>query len=124
MLIQLVWVSDAGHIEGLADESPESRAIGLGNDVGRDTVSTSVPAGEDLTTNETAAANDLRDENECTLLEFHAPLITFSGPDVTLVAVLVLVLLCLGVCGFERLQVVDELDFLVEDLLLRIVATE
>ena len=58
------------------------------------------------------------------LLELDEPLVALAGPDVDLLAVLVLVLLGFGLSSLERLQIVDELDLLVEDLLLRVIATE
>jgi len=41
---------------------------------------------------------------------------TLAGPDVTLVAVLEFELLHLGVGHLDGFEIVDELDFLVEDL--------
>ena len=126
VLIKLVRISDARHVESLrsADESPKRSTIGLSDDVGGDTVATSVPAGGDLSSHETAETDGLRNEDASTLLELDEPLAAFACPDVALVAVFVLVLVRLDVSGLEGLKVVDELDLLVEDLLLGVVAAE
>lgn len=58
------------------------------------------------------------------LLELDEPLVALAGPDVDRLAVLVLVLLGVGFSSLERLQVVDELNLLVEDLLRRVIAAE
>ena len=97
--------------------------VDLSDDVVGDTILLGVPSGRDLTSNDSVKFDSLGNKDPSTLSELDEPLARLLSPDVTLVAVLVLVLLRLSVCGFERLQVVDELDFLVEDLL-RIVATE
>jgi hypothetical protein len=49
---------------------------------------------------------------------------TAFGPDVALVSLLVLELLCFRVRDLESFEVVRELDLLVEHLLLRAVAAE
>ena len=48
----------------------------------------------------------------------------YTGPDVALVAVLVLVLRRLDLGSLEGLEIVNELDFLVEDLLGVVAAEE
>ena len=65
-----------------------------------------------------------RNEYAGILLELDEPLAALASPDIALVTVLVLVLLRFLLSGLERLQIVDELDLLVEDLLLRVVTTE
>ena len=126
ILVQLVGVCNAGHVEGLscADKSPESRAVSLSDDVSRDTKATRFPTRRDLAGNGAAERERLRDEDPRALLELDEPLVSFCCPDVTLVTVLVLELLGIGERCFERLKVVEELDLLVECLLLWIIPIE
>ncbi len=58
------------------------------------------------------------------LLELEELLTALPSPDVALVTVLELEFMSLGLGDFNGLKVVDELNLLVEDLLLRVVATE
>ncbi len=90
----------------------------------RETVATSVPTSGDLTSDEAAESNGLRDENSSVLLQFNLLLPSFSSPDVAIVAVLVLELLGLVLRNFHRLQVMDEFDLLVERLLLQVISIE
>ena len=126
MLVELVRIGDTGHVEGLGStcESPQGGSVGLSNDVGRDAVTIPVPAGRDLSSHKAAEPSGLGDENVSALLELDKPLATFTGPDIASIAVLVLVLQRLNLGGLEGLEVVDELNLLVEDLLLRVVAAE
>lgn len=126
VLVKLIRVGDTRLVEGLgsAHEGPERRAVGLSDDVGRNTVTTSFPAGRDLPSDETVELDGLGHEDASALLELDEPLAFLTSPDVALVAVLVLVLLGIGLVGLERLEVVQDLDLLVEDLLLRIVPRE
>jgi CBS domain-containing protein len=59
-----------------------------------------------------------------TLLELGKPFSTLAGPDVALVTVLEFELLCLGVGHLDGFEIVDELDFLVEDLLVGVITAE
>ena len=126
VLVQLIVISDTRHVQGLSstNESPQGTTIDLSDDVSGDTISTGVPASWDLSTNETVELESLGDEDASALLELDEPLATFTCPDITLVAMLVLILLGLRLSSLEGLKVVDELDLLVEDLLLRIITTE
>ena len=126
MLVQLVWVGDTRHVESLggADEGPEGGTVDLGNDVCGDTVATGVSTGGDLASDELTKLERLRNKDTRSLLELHKPLAALACPDVALVTMLVLELLGVGLSGFEGLEVVQNLDLLVEDLLLRVVPAE
>lgn len=126
VLVQLVGISDTGHVQGLSgtNESPQGATIDLSDDVSGDTISTGVPASWDLSTNETVELESLGDEDASALLELDEPLAFACSPDITLVTVLVLELFRIGLGRFERFQIVEKFDFLVEDLLLRIIALE
>jgi hypothetical protein len=126
MLVQFVRIGDSRHVEsfGSADESPECSPICLGDDVVRNTVSASMPSGRDLSSDCTAEREALGYEHECAFLELEEPLAALPGPDVALVAVLELELVGLRLGNFDGLKIVDKLDLLVEDLLLRVIATE
>ena len=126
ILVPLVGVCNAGHVEGLscADKSPESRAVSLSDDVSRDTKATRFPTRRDLAGNGAAERERLRDEDPRTLLELDEPLAFACSPDVTLVTVFVLELLRVGLSRFERFQIVEKFDLLMEDFLLWIIALE
>ena len=126
MFIQLVGVGNTGHVEGFcrADQRPERGAIGLGDNVGGDAVASSVPSGRDLTGHQAAEADGLGDQDARALLELDEPLVALAGPDIALVAVLVPEFLRVRLGCFERFEIMEKLDFLVEDLLLRVIAVE
>jgi hypothetical protein len=107
-----------------ADECPERCTICLCDDVCRYAVSTSIPPSWYLPGDSTTELERLGHKDTRALLELHKPLATLARPDVTLVTVLVLELLSLGLSNFDWLQIADELDFLVEDFLVRVVAVE
>ena len=126
ILVQLVRIGDTGHVEsfGSADQCPQRDTVRLGNNVLRDTVATGTPTTRDLSSDETTELERLGDEDASSLLELDEPLATFRSPDVALVAVLVLELLSLNFRRFKGLQIVNELNLLMEDLLLRVVSAE
>lgn len=126
VLVEFIGIGDSRHVEsfGSADERPQRRPIRLGDDVVRNTVSAGVPSGGDLSCDGTAEGEALRHKDECTFFELEEPLSALSGPDVALVAVLELELVRLGLRDFDGLKIVDKFDFLVEDLLLRVIAAE
>ena len=126
VLVELVRVGDAGLVEGFgsAHERPERNAVGLSDDVVGDAVATGAPSSRDLSGDGAAELERLRDVHAGTLLELGEPLPFLPGPDVALVAVLELELLRLRLSNLDRLEIVRQLDLLVEDLLLRVVAAE
>ena len=126
VLVQLVGVRDTRHVESLSctDKSPESRAIGLRDDIVRNAKTTSIPASRDLAGDGAAERERLRNEDPRALLELDEPLTTFSCPDIALVSVLVLELLGVRLRRLERFEVVEELDLLVEYFLLRVITAE
>lgn len=128
VLIELVrvGVGDAGLVEGFgsAHERPEPNAVGLSDDVVGDAVATGAPSSRDLSCDGAAELERLRDVHAGTLLELGEPLSFLPGPDVALVAVLELELLRLRLGNLYRLEIVRQLNLLVEDLLLRVVAAE
>lgn len=126
MLVELIWIGDTRGVESLGggNQCPESGSVGLSDDIVGNTVTASVPSSGNLSSDGATEREGLGDHDASTLLELGEPVTTFSGPDITLVAVLQLELLRLGFCNFDGLEVVDEFDLLVEDLLTRIVSTE
>ena len=126
MLVELVGVGDTRHVEcfSSAHECPERGTIGLRNDVVWNAIAARIPARGDLASDEAVEAECLRHHDTGALLELDEPLSAFTGPDVALVAVLVLELIGFVGGRLEGLKVVKELDLLVEDLLLGVVATE
>ena len=83
-----------------------------------------MPASRDLTSDGAAELEGLGNVDTSALLELGEPLSTFSSPDVALVAVLKFELLSFAIGHFNGLEIMDKLNLLVEDLLVRVVATE
>jgi hypothetical protein len=96
----------------------------LSDDVVGNAVAARAPSRWDLTSDKAVERDGLGHENARAFLELDEPLAALGCPDVALVAMLVLELLCLGVRDLKRLEVMSKLDLLVEGLLLRIVAAE
>ena len=126
VLVQLIRISDTRHVKSFsgADKSPESGSVGLGDNIRGYTVTTSVPASRDLTSDEAAELHCLGDKNACSFLELDEPLASFTCPDVAFITVFVLVLVGFLIRGLKGLEIVDEFNLLVEDLLLGVIATE
>ena len=96
------------------------------DDIFRYAIATSLPSSQDLTSHGATKLKRLRYENACTFLEFCKPLTTFTSPDITLVTMLHFEFLRLQVEYFDRLEIMDKLHFLIEDLFAGIIyiATE
>jgi hypothetical protein len=126
VLVELVRVSDTGHVQGLSNtnERPQCRTVSLSDDVIWKTVTTGVPASGKLTTDLAAERERFGDEDASTLLELEEPLITFTSPDITLVGVLELEFVCFRFGNFDRLKVMCKLNLLLEGLLVWIISTE
>ena len=126
MLVQLIRVSDTRSVEGFgsADKTPKRATVDLSNNVIGDTIATRVPPSWDLTSDSSAELECLWDVNTGTLLELEEPLATFTSPNVTLVSVLDLEFLSLSFRDFNWFQVMNKFNFLVEDLLVRVISTE
>ena len=88
------------------------------------TVTSSVPASWDLPTDGTAELESLRDKDTRTLLKLDEPLPSIGSPDITLLAMLVLVALSICLGCLKWLEVMEKFDFLVEDLSVGIIAAE
>lgn len=75
ILIEFIRVIDTSHDEsfGSADKAHKSGVIGLGDNVGRDTVTTSIPTSGQLTGNESTEGDSLGDEDTSSLLEANEP---------------------------------------------------
>jgi len=126
VLVQLIWIGDARRVESLSsgDQSPKCCAVGLGDNVVGDAISSGSPSSWNLASDSTSELECLRDEYDSAFLELRKPVAAFTSPNVALVAMLHLVLLCFTVGHLDGFEVVDKLNLLVEDLLVRIVATE
>jgi hypothetical protein len=126
MFVQLIRVSDPGCVKSLsrADKGPERSPVCLSNDIWRDAISTSVPAGWYLASNGAAEREGLGNKDASSPFELDEPLLARACPNIAFVAVLVLELLSLGLGDLNRLQIMRKLDFLIEDLLLGVVSTE
>lgn len=83
-----------------------------------------MPSCRDLPSNGATELERFRDEDARALLQFEKPLSAFTCPNVTSITVLEFELLGLSLGDLNSLKIVDELDFLIEDLLVGIVATE
>ena len=83
----------------------------VSDDVVRNSVTSSMSS--NLTSN---YATGVRNEDTGTLLELGEPLPTLASRDIALVTVLEFELLRLGVGHRDEYEIVDQLDFLVEDL--------
>ena len=105
VLVQLVGIGDAGLVERLrsADQSPQCRAIGLSYNVSWNTISASVPAGRNLSSNRATEFEGLGNEDPGALLEFYEPLVTLTRPDITFITMFVFELLGLDTRYFNRL---------------------
>lgn len=126
MLVELVRVGDTGSVESFSsgNQGPESRSINLLNDIVGNAVASGVPPSGDLTSDSAAERERFRNHNAGTLLQLGEPLVTLAGPDVALVSVLQLELVCFGIGNFDRFEVMEKFDLLVEDLLFRVIPTE
>jgi hypothetical protein len=126
ILIQLVRICDTRTIKGLSDtdKCPEGAAVDLSNDVFRDAETSSMPASRDLASDSSTELEGLRNEDTCTLLQLSEPLPIFPSPNVTFLSMLELELLGFRFGNLNRFKVMDELDLLIEDLLIGVVATK
>lgn len=126
VLVQFIWIGDARHVEGFrsADEGPQRGTIGLSNNVIRNAVSASVPACWNLPSDRSTKLECFRYEDTGALLQLGKPLPALASPNVTFIAVLKFELLSFGLCHFNRLQIVNKLNFLIENLLAWIITTE
>jgi hypothetical protein len=78
-----------------------------------------------LNRNSTTRFESLGDEDTGTFLELDKPLTPgFTSPDTALVTMFVFELLHFSFSDLDGLQIVNEFDFLVENLFVRVVATE
>jgi len=87
-------------------------------------MSSSMPSSQNLPSYYSTELEGLGNEDAGTLLELGEPLPTLTGPDITLVTVLEFGLLHLRVGHLDGFEIMDELDFLVEDLLVGVITTE
>jgi hypothetical protein len=96
----------------------------LSDDVLRDTVSSGVPPGRDLTSNKTVKLDRFGHKDSRSLLEASEPFSRSLGIDLDIAALLSLE--SRGIFGrdLQRLKIVSQLYLLVEELLLRVVAIE
>jgi len=98
--------------------------VRLRDDVVRDTESPGVPSSGDLTSDESVESDRLGNQDPRSLLELGHPFTRLLRPDVDVVALLALESGGVLSRDLNGLQIVVELDFLVEGLLLRVVAVE
>jgi len=126
VFVQLVRISNSRGIEGLGrgDQGPESCTIHLSDDIVGNPVAPGVPTSRDLASNSSTELEGLGNVHTGTLLELCEPLTAFGSPDVALIAVLQLELLRLRVRDLDGLEIVEKFDLLVEDLLVRVIASE
>ena len=126
VLIELIGISDARHGQGFSgtDEGPKSSTIDLSDDVFGNTVTASRPPRGNLTSDETVEVERLGNDDASTFLEFDVPLARCCGPNIDLVLMLQLELVCFGLGNFERLEIMVELNLLVEGLFERVIAVE
>jgi hypothetical protein len=93
----------------------------LSDDIRRNTISTSIPPSGDLSTTK---FESLGDEDAGTFLELDKPLTGFTSPDIAPIAMFVFEFLRFSFSDLDGLQIVNEFDFLVEDLFVWVVAAE
>ena len=98
--------------------------IRLSDDIRRNAIPTSIPPDGDLNRNSTTKFEILGDEDAGTFLELDKPLTSFTSPDTALVTMFVFEFLRFSFSDLDGLQIVNEFDFLVEDLFVRVVAAE
>ena len=117
VLVQFIWIGDTGGIEGFnsRDQCPKGGAVSLSDDVVGNSVTSSMPSGRNLTSDCATELEGFGNEDTGTFFEFGEPLPTLTSPDVALVTVLEFELLRFGVGHLDGLEIVDKLDFLVED---------
>jgi hypothetical protein len=96
----------------------------LGDDIGGYTISTGIPSSWYLASDSTAELESLGNENTDAFLELDEPLAALASPDVTFFAMFVFEFRGFGFGYFNWLQIMNELDFLIEEFLARVVATE
>jgi hypothetical protein len=126
VLVQFIWIGNTGRVEGFdsGNQCPKGGVVGLHNDVVRNSVMSSMPSCRNLASDCATELEGLGNVDAGTLLELGEPLSTLAGPDVALVAVLEFELLRLGVGHLDGFKIVDELDFLVEDLLVGVITAK
>ena len=126
MLVKLVRVSDTRADKSFysADEGPECSTISLSNNVFGNAITSSMPAGRDLTGNCSAKLEGLGNKDTGTLLQLNEPLSILSSPNVAFLIVLKLEFLGFNIRDLNWFKVVNKLNLLVKYLLVRIVATE
>ena len=96
----------------------------MSDNVVGNSVTSSMPSSWNLTSDCATELEGLGNVDAGTLLELGEPLATLASPDVALVTVLEFEFLGFGVGHLDGFEIVDELDFLVEDLLVGVVTTE
>jgi hypothetical protein len=126
VLVKFIRIGDTGCVKGFdgANQCPKGGAIGLGNDIVGDSITSSMPSSWNLASNSSAELEGLGNKDTGSLLELGEPLPTLAGPDVALVTMLELEFLCLGVGNLDGLKIMDELDFLVEDFFVGVITAE
>jgi hypothetical protein len=82
------------------------------------------PPSGDLTHNSMTKFESLGDEDAGTFLELDKPLTGFTSPDIAPIAMFVFEFLRFSFSDLDGLQIVNEFDFLVEGLFVRVVAAE
>ena len=96
----------------------------MSDNVVGNSITSSMPSSWNLTSDCATELEGLGNVDAGTLLELGEPLATLASPDVALVTVLEFEFLGFGVGHLDGFEIVDELDFLVEDLLVGVVTTE
>ena len=96
----------------------------MSDNVVGNSITSSVPSSWNLTSDCATELEGLGNVDAGTLLELGEPLTTLASPDVALVTVLEFEFLGFGVGHLDGFEIVNELDFLVEDLLVGVVTTE
>jgi hypothetical protein len=98
--------------------------IRLSDDIRRNAIPTSTPPSGDLNRNSTTKFESLGDKDAGTFLELDKPLASFTSPETALVIMFVFEFLRFSFSDLDGLQIVNEFDFLDDDLFVRIVAAE
>ncbi|KUI68937.1 hypothetical protein VM1G_11569 [Cytospora mali] len=127
VLVELVWVRDTGGNERLCcrNQDEECNRVDLRNNIIGNTVSLGIPAGGDLTGDETIEPQSLRDPETRTLLHANSVLVTVWDLEyLNLIAVLAFELLSCFLRRLEGVKILFDDDLLKQLLLVGVISIE
>jgi len=85
MIVEFIWIGNTGRIKGLdsGNKCPQGGAIGLSDDVVRNSVTSSMPSSRNLASDGATELEGFGNEDTGTLLELGKPFPTLAGPHLS-----------------------------------------